>query len=57
MRNLKSKLMECVNDESPVDTAALPLAQTETSVEHVILKQDALAYPDYHQLIIVTHIK
>ena len=39
--------MEGVNDESSVHTASFPLAQTESSVEHVILKQDALAHPDY----------
>ena len=47
MRNLKSKLMEGVNDKSPVDAASFPLAQPKTSVEHVILQQDALPHPDY----------
>ena len=28
------------------DQAALPLAQAETSVEHVVLQQDALAHPE-----------
>ena len=28
------------------DQAALPLAQAKTSVEHVVLQQDALAHPD-----------
>ena len=28
------------------DQSALPLAQAETSVEHVVLQQDALAHPE-----------
>ena len=38
--------MESVDDESAVDAAALPLAQAKTSVEHVVLQQDALAHPE-----------
>ena len=38
--------MESVDDESAVDAAALPLAQTKTSVEHVVLQQDALSHPE-----------
>ena len=45
-QNLKSKAMESVDDESAVDAAALPLAQAKTSVEHVVLQQDALAHPE-----------
>ena len=46
-QNLESKTMECVDDEGAVDTAALPLAQAKTSVEHVVLQQDALAHPEH----------
>ena len=45
-QNLKSKTMECVDDEGAVDAAALPLAQAKTGVEHVVLQQDALAHPE-----------
>ena len=45
-QNLKSKTMECVDDEGAVDGAALPLAQAKTGVEHVVLQQDALAHPE-----------
>ena len=38
--------MECVDDEGAVDAAALPLAQAKTSVEHVVLQQDALSHPE-----------
>ena len=53
MRNLKPKLMEGLDDESPVHTAAFSLAQPEISVEHIVLEQDAFAHPDYHHLVIV----
>ena len=45
IKNLKSEAMEGVNDKSAVDTAPLPLAQTEASVEHVILQKDAFSHP------------
>ena len=38
--------MESVDDEGAVDAAALPLAQAKTSVEHVVLQQDALSHPE-----------
>ena len=38
--------MESVDDEGAVDAAAFPLAQAKTSVEHVVLQQDALAHPE-----------
>ena len=47
LKNLKSKAMEGINDESAINTASFPLAQTKARVEHVILKQDAFAHPDY----------
>ena len=38
--------MESVDDEGAIDAAPLPLAQAKTSVEHVVLQQDALAHPE-----------
>ena len=43
--NLKSKAVERDDDESAVNAASFPLAQSEAGVEHVVLKQDALAHP------------
>ena len=49
--------MESVDDEGAIDAAPLPLAQAKTSVEHVVLQQDALAHPeDAHHSVHICNI-
>ena len=42
---LEAQLGECVDHEDPVKTAALPLAEPEAGVEHVVLHHQAQAGP------------